>query len=235
MFNVLQKVSKYHIIRSPLFIVSNVRILLSYNKQLNSLLLNFDLGFLNTGTVLNLNIHALFYNLILKKWLFFNTYSRFYAVIYNYFVFKTIYQVVLMLTFFKRANKNILFVTDDVVENLVGFRSANFLTLNENFSTLIPFFSTSFFWVRESNEFFKSYFLSQQAIYQKFDLVVILCDDYTHFNRKDLLGISNYTIGLVDSNVNPSLFDVFIPVIKNKFISLQIFKELLFSQLLVKF
>ncbi len=235
MYDVLKKISKYHVIKSPLFMHNNTKVILSHSKQLNLFLLNFNFDFLNKGIISNLNVHAVFYNLILKKWIFFNTHYRFYAVIYNYFVFKTLYQVSLLIAFFRRSNKNILFITDDVVESLVSFRSLNFLTLNENFSALVPFFSTTFFWVRESNEFCNSYFLSKQTLYQKFDLVVILCNDYSQFNRHDLRTVSRCNIGLVNTDTNPSLFDIFIPVIKNKFITLQIFKELLFAQLLIKF
>jgi len=111
----------------------------------NTLSANFDPIFLNKNVVVNAKIHKYFYNLILKKWLFFNTNYRFYAIVYNYFVFRALYQVTYLVTTFKNANKNILFVTDDILEKAIGFRSINFLTLNKNFSALIPFFSNATF------------------------------------------------------------------------------------------
>lgn len=235
MFSILLKINKYVKLSNPIFICSNLKQITYFMHSSNTLSANFDPIFLNKNVVVNAKIHKYFYNLILKKWLFFNTNYRFYAIVYNYFVFRALYQVTYLVTTFKNANKNILFVTDDILEKAIGFRSINFLTLNKNFSALIPFFSNATFWSRESSTFCNAYFLSSQIVYQKVDLAIVLCKSYEAFSRKELLGISNHTIGFVDANSSPALFDFFIPVIKNKFFSLQLFKELLYAQLLVKF
>ena len=145
MFSILLKINKYVKLDNPIFICSNLKQITYFTHSSNTLLTNFDLTFLNKNVLLNTRIHMHFYNLILKKWLFFNTNYRFYAIIYNYFVFRVLYQVTYLVTTFKNSNKNILFITDSILEKAIGFRSINFLTLNKNFSVLIPFFSNAAF------------------------------------------------------------------------------------------
>jgi hypothetical protein len=73
--------------------------------------------------------------------------------------------------------------------------------------------------------------MDSKLLQKRFDLVIVLCSNYNHFSPKNFLGLSKFTIGFVDLQTNPELFNYFIPIVKNKFFSAQILKEFIFFKL----
>jgi hypothetical protein len=94
-----------------------------------SFILRFKKFFVVLNSMSSRAINKDFYHLILKKWVFLVNNVTTYFFLYNYFVFKILYQTCSLVFFLMKKKKRVLFVTDSTLENAVSFRDLNYISL----------------------------------------------------------------------------------------------------------
>lgn len=231
MLQILLKTYKYKAINNNLLLSAHAVSTENRNQSSEFFIKKFKLILCTQNIIKDSNFNKHFYSLILKKWVFLINKNRFYFIVYNYFVFKILYQTCALIDFLVKAKKNVLFITDNDLESIVSFRDLNFMSLNKDISHLSHLYGSVHFWYRESGDLFNINTIDTKLLRKKFDLVVVLCNNYSHFSPKNFLGLSKFTIGFADLQTNPDLFNYFIPIVKNKFFSAQILKEFIFFKL----
>lgn len=199
---------------------------LGYNKLF--FLYRFKKFFLGLTFLPATIINKDFYHLILKKWVFLVDNITIYFFLYNYFMFKLLYQTCSLILFLMQRKKDVLFITDDDLENIISFRDLNYVALPKDLRHLSYILGDYRLWTRESKFRARSNFLLKSIRRKRFDLLVILCVNYSSLKPVDFLGVSRISLGFADLQTRPSLFNYFLPVVKNKFFSAQILKEFLF-------
>lgn len=97
--------------------------------SMSSFILRFKKFFIVLNSIPSKAINKDFYHLILKKWVFLVNNTTIYFFLYNYFVFKILYQTCSLVLFLMKKKKRVLFVTDSILENVVSFRDLNYISL----------------------------------------------------------------------------------------------------------
>lgn len=231
MIQILLKTYKYKTVNNNLLLSAHAVSIENRNQSSEFFIKKFKLILSTQNVIKASKFNKYFYSLILKKWVFLINKNRFYFIVYNYFVFKILYQTCTLIDSLVKAKKNVLFITDNSLESIVSFRDLNFMSLNKDISHLSHLYGSVHFWYRESGDSFNINTMDSKLLHKKFDLVVVLCNSYSHFSPKNFLGLSKFTIGFIDLQTNPDLFNYFIPIVKNKFFSAQILKEFIFFKL----
>jgi len=193
-----------------------------------SFILRFKKFFVVLNSMSSRAINKDFYHLILKKWVFLVNNVTTYFFLYNYFVFKILYQTCSLVFFLMKKKKRVLFVTDSTLENAVSFRDLNYISLPSDMRHFSYLYGDHEFWIRESRLRVKSNFLLKNLRRRRFDLLVVLCVDYKSLRPSDFLGVTKISLGFADLQTRHNLFNYFVPVIQNKFFSAQIFKEFMY-------
>ena len=102
----------------------------SFSKcSMLSFILRFKKFFIVLNSIPFRAVNKDFYHLILKKWVFLINNITTYFFLYNYFVFKILYQTCSLVLFLMKKKKRVLFVTDSILENVVSFRDLNYISL----------------------------------------------------------------------------------------------------------